>query len=395
MRVASVVVACAIFIVGCGTQVPTPSPSPSPGSSNPPTLGPSPTVGPTTDTGLPTTILGLPVYTVAGINRLAASGALDGRFAAVAGYLRQYALPCPFMPHQPPLSGFCYGGRFGDTPESVEGTSGMYSAPLAVTETSGARSLWNSSTGPFGGDSSRVALIVHAGDPRSWQCDPAQQSACAARLVIDRVVWANDAEVVLDQLSDGLQMTLDQVIGAAAGVGETEVLAWPLKAGALNDVDPRFIGQGLGNVWYVRLMTAAPGADGMAPGKDVLLDDATGAVIATLPLEVDPAYSPARVTLDTNGQVSDKFGEAHFLLTRSGFVLANGVLNSSSSPFALEPGDYSLTAWGNSGAILASPRPLAECSLDFSLAAGDDVTYYADWPHRGDCTWKQGAWPFN
>ncbi|MEO8625865.1 MAG: hypothetical protein ABI452_04120 [Candidatus Limnocylindrales bacterium] len=345
-------------------------------------------MGPTTDTGLPTSILGLPVYTVAGINQLAAEGKLDGRFAAVAGYWQQYALPCPYMPHQPPLSGFCYGGRFGDTPESVQGSGGIDGgAPLSVTETSGGDVLSQMPGGPVG-PSAQVALIVHAGDPRSWQCDPGDQAACAKRLVIDRVVWAQGAEMGLS-VRDDFHMTLDEVIAAAGRPDETVVLAYPINADSINYVDPRFIGAATDLVWYVRLITGAPDADGIVPGRDVLIGDATGAVVSELPLEVDPAYSPARLTLDSNGW-------AMFRLTNGTSVIATGELNSSLAPWALEPGDYSVATWAESGAILATPRPSpAQCSLDFSLAAGDDVTYYADWPHRGDCTWKEGSWPFN
>lgn len=88
-------------------------------------------------------------------------------------------------------------------------------------------------------------------------------------------------------------------------------------------------------------------------------------------------------------------GQAHFQIARGGLVVANGVLGSSLTPFALEPGDYSVSAWGTSGAILATPRPLPPgCDLDLSLAAGGDVAFYADWQHR-DCTWKAGEFPFD
>jgi hypothetical protein len=109
---------------------------------------------------------------------------------------------------------------------------------------------------------------------------------------------------------------------------------------------------------------------------------------------VDPGYQPARVVLDTNGPVPDQFGQAHFQVARAGFVIATGVLDSSLTPFALEPGDYEIRAWGNSGAITHPPQPASSCVMQLSLAAGDDVAYYADWPRRSDCTWKAGSWPF-
>ncbi len=402
MRVVAGFVVICLLGLACMTTAPTPNPtstaSPAPTPTEKLTDQPSPTVGPTTDTGLPTSILGLPVYTVAGIRQLAARGALDGRFAAVAGYWAQYAYPCPYTPHQAPLSGFCYGGEFGDTPESVGVAGGPDGrAPLTVTETSWGNVLWHITGGPAG-PSAQVALIVHAGDARSWQCDPAQRQECASRLVIDRVAWANDEELGLDQPDPNgppgnLQMTLDEVIAAAAGQGDTAVLAYPIDAGSLNDVDPRFIGQGEHNVWYVRLISGPADADGIAPGKDVLVDDATGTVVTTMPLAVDPGYQPARIVLDSKGWDGGNGPRPVFTVGNADGTVAQGWLDSSSTPMAIEPADY--TVHGFIGPQGRDPVFGRTCNLQLTLAVGDDVAYYADWPERGDCTWKEGAWPFN
>ena len=362
-----------------------------------PTAQPTPTVGPTTDTGLPTSILGLPVHTVAGMHELAASGALDGRMAAVAGFWTQEALPCAFMRHSPAVLGFCNGGRFADTAAELQTGSGG-TAPIIVPETVGGSLLWQQA-GPTAGAAARVALILHAADSRSWQCAMPDRRTCASNLIIDRVAWANGAELGIDQPDPNtapanLHLRLDQVITAAAGPGDTVVLAYPIDAGSLNDVDPRFVGEGQGNVWYVRLISGPPDADGIAPGKDVLIDDATGAVVTTMPLSVDPSYGPARVTIDTDGQVPGPLGQARFWVSAEGAVVAHGRLDSSLAPLALEPGDYTVLALGDTGAIMASPK-LPQCSLDLSVAAGDNVAFYADWPGGADCTWKEGEWPFN
>src|SRR5665647_802812 len=71
----------------------------------------------------PATIMGMPVMTVAAADAALAAGQLDGRFAAVGGYWRQYALPCPFPMHMPDIYGFCSGGEFADSPQD-ENTSG-------------------------------------------------------------------------------------------------------------------------------------------------------------------------------------------------------------------------------------------------------------------------------
>jgi len=400
MRVAAGFVGSCLLLLACTTQAPTPSPtspgttpSPSATPTEQPTAQPTPTVGPTTDTGLPTSILGLPVYTVAGINQLAASGALDGRYAAVAGYWAQYALPCPYMPHQPPLSGFCYGGKFGDTPESVQGAGGIDGgAPLAVMETVGGNRLWQFSA-PMGGTAARVALIVHSADARSWQCEPARRADCASRLVIDRVAWADDEEVVMDQPDPNtapadLHLTLDQVIAAAVQPGQTLVLAYPLKATRMNDVDPRFAALAQGLAWYVRVISGPADPDGIVPGVDVLVDDSNGTVISTLPLEVDAAYHPARVVLDSNGW-EGPVGTAAFTISKGTTVVMAGDLGAQLAPLNLEAGDYTVHAFIDTPQ--ANPVAGPTCDLEMSVAAGDDVAFYADFAGSGDCSWKAGS----
>lgn len=365
--------------------------------SDQPTTGPTdlPTLGPPDDHGFPTSIYGLPVYTVAGINQIAADGKLDGRMAAVAGYWVQLALPCAFMPHTSPVLGFCNGGRFGGTLADL-GMGGGAPAPILVPETAEA-AFFLELVGPDLDTASPVELIVHAADSRAWQCSAADHGTCFSNLVIDRIAWFSDDVMPNGDVVSNVQphMTLDQVKAVAVQPGQTFVLADALPATQINEVDPRLVGKiGGGVVWYVRLMSGTPDADGVVEGRDVVVDDATGAVIADLPLEVDPAYTPARLTLDVNGRVPDVEGRSHFSLSKAGTVIAKGVLTSSSSPFALEPGDYAVDTWTTSGAILRSPPPPPGCHLDLTLAAGDDVAYYAQWPDqggRGDCTWVKGS----
>lgn len=352
-----------------------------------PTQQPTATAGPTTDTGLPTSILGLPVYTVAGINQLAADGKLDGRLAAVAGYWVQEALPCAFMPHISPVMGFCNGGRFGDTAAEAQSGGSGSAAPVAVPETVGADLLWQMA-GPAN-DPARVALIVHAADARSWQCAPADRATCASNLIIDRVAWMNDLTTDVETANSPVapRMTFDEVAAAGVQAGETLVLAYPLLAMQLNDVDPRFVGKvGSGVVWYVRLMSSTPDSDGVVDGRDVVIDDATGAVPGDLPLAVDATYKPARLVLNVNGQ---DIGSTNFDVVVGGRIVAQGVLSSALAPLTLASGEYTIHAWAIGGG--ASPPTNLACDLALSLAAGDDVAYYADWASGGDCTWKEGS----
>jgi hypothetical protein len=348
---------------------------------------------------LPTSILGLPVYTVAGISRLAANGSLDGRFAAVAGYWAQFALPCPFMPHQPAVLGFCSGGSFADTPEAARNQGGSVNGPVPVSvrETANGSLLWSlgqSSGDPGSMGVGSVALIVHRADSRAWQCAPNDRAACHSRLVIDNVAWVNGSIVAappdmshLDGASPAL--SIDQVIAAAVQPGQQLVTAYPLKGSAMNDVDPRFVGLADGVVWYVRVISGPPDADGIAPGKDVLVDDATGTVVSTLPLEVDAAYKPARIVLDAKGW-EGPVGNPVFTLSVGTEVRIAGDLGAGTEPILLDAGDYKVHAFINTPQ--ANPVAGPTCDLDLTVAAGDDVSYFANFSAgSGDCTWVSGS----
>ena len=396
MRAALALIACAVVLGACTSPVPTNSPdaSPSPTSTDQPTAPATPTVGPTTDTGLPTSILGLPVHTVAGMHQLAADGKLDGRFAAVAGYWRRSFLPCPYVAHLAILDGFCSGAQFADDLADVSESGGDINStglPLAVPETV-ARDNLNS------GDPVAVVLIIHGADGRAAQCKKVMRAECEHRLVIDRVAWINGQEVstLLPDTSEiegqDLHTTADEAVAAGLQSGETPVLLKPMHATQLNDVDPRFVGTATGIVWYLRVISGVPDREGISPGRDLLVDDATGTVLADLPVAVDGSYQSGRLTLDTNDRGDGSTLPALFSIKLDDRLIADGQLGSSSAPFALQPGEYVLHASVPSGAILASPIPAGKCSVSISVAAGDDVSYYADWPSPiNDCRWKEGT----
>jgi hypothetical protein len=401
MRGAAVIVSC-FLLAACASTTLTPSvpPTPSGPPATPSPCGPpstcgvstapsTPTTGPTTDTGLPTSILGLPVYTVAGINQLNRDRKLDGRFVAVAGYWVQEALPCAYMPHVPAVLGFCNGGRFGDTPEEAQGGSSGAPAPIAVPETVGAELLWQMA-GPAN-DPARVALIVHAADARSWQCAPADRATCASNLVIDRVAWINDTTPDADPNNPTIEprMTLDEVAAAGVQAGETLVLAYPLLATQLNDVDPRFMGQGSGTVWYLRVMQGAPDADGIATGRTVLVDDASGTVISSLPLTVDAAYNPARLVLDSKGWEATGDARPRYDLFIGDSLVANGWLDSSTLPFATQTIGYRVEAFiGTEFDATHDQGP--SCDVLLPLVEGEEAGYYADFT-TDSCAWKEGS----
>jgi hypothetical protein len=331
------------------------------------------------DRGFPTSILGLPVHTVAGINDLAAQGKLDGRLAAVAGYWAQQALPCAYQPHIAVLSGYCAGGTFADTPDAAIAGTDRESAPVVVPETSGSL---NPVTGPLN-SAVPVVLIVHAGDSRAWQCDAASRAACHSRLVVDDVAWINGAATTIP-------IGAEDPIAKGVKPGEQVVSVFPLAGTDLNEVDPRMMSARLGLVVFLRLISGTPDADGISDGVERLVSVDQSRVEDETPLKVDPGYNPARLVLDA--LPPDGVSNAQFLfgISIGPDVIAAGGLDSSTPPLALEPGDYTVHGSVDSSAIVNDPLP---CELTLKLDAGADLAYYAQFNRPSGCTWIEGE-PF-
>lgn len=371
------------------SPISTASPSPTASPSAQPTPPPSPTIGPPDQAGFPTSILGLAVHSVAGIHQLAAAGQLDGRLAAVGGYWAQFALPCPYMPHQPVILGFCSGGSFADTAEAALTCCGSGTAPIATLETADGDLLW--SAGGIGSRAAMVVLIVHVADSRSGQCEANDRSSCLSRLVIDSVAWVNGDATSINPDTSALPdvaLTVDDAVAAGVKPGEQVVTAYPLLATDLNDVEPRLLGQGSDVVWFLRVLTGTPDADAISDGAVRLVSDSSAAVVAELPLVVPDDYEPARVVLDAQGWDGNG-AYPRFTVSAGTTIVAAGDLDSSSTPLALVAGDYTVHAF------IASPEanPVAgpTCDQPLTVAAGDDVAYYADFSGSGDCTWKAGT----
>jgi hypothetical protein len=329
----------------------------------------------------------MPVMSVAAADAAVAAGQLDGRFAAVGGYWMQYALPCPFPPHDPIIEGYCSGGEFSDSEQDVQNPGGGVSsgsAPVSVPETVNGDLLWSTASE----SPARVVLIVHAGDSRAWQCLPADQAGCRRHMVIDSVAWVNGSATPIratSSRSDALaQMSLDQVASVATGPGEQLVTAYPLSSTDLNDLDPRLLGKGSGIVWYVRAAEPVSSGDETAAGTVRLVSDQEGTVIAELPLGVAVDYNPARLVLDS--QYSGN-GYPHFSLLLGGTALADGQLDLGTTPIAIDPGDYLLRAF-MADASGKSTNGLS-CDEAVSISAGANVAYTATFK-GSPCTWGPG-----
>lgn len=386
-----------VVLAACTGGPPTPTPATSSNvvpSASPVTepTGPAPTSTPTSTASapasegvFPATMLGLPVLTVADVDKALAAGELDGHFAAVGGYWRQYALPCPFQPHQAVIGGFCSGGQFADAAADVDTCCGSVNGgtvPLAVPETLNGDQLWSASSQ----SAARVVLIVHAGDSRAWQCAPDPQNDCHTHLVIDDVAWVNGSATATGAVisETGVQptMTLDQVAAAAVKSGEQLVTEYALSATHLNGVDPRFMGKGSGIVWLVRTTTAA---DAGGDGSVRLISDADGSVIEELALKVAADYNPARLVLDSDFSGSADSSYPHFTVLAGTSTIAEDQLGMATTPVTLESGAYvlhALMADADGKAIASGPT----CDDPITPATGADVAYKASFS-ASTCSW--------
>ena len=327
----------------------------------------------------PPTIFGLPVMSVSSVDAALAAGQLDGRFAAVGGFLRE-APPSCFLVHTAPIVGVCTGVDFADTPKDANpasaGDSGTAPIPMPETWDSSLLSS-NPSAAPV-----PVVLVVHAADSRAWQCF---QSDCRKTMVIDAVAMLNGAASSTSDANAESdvqpKLKIDGVIAAGVETGEQLVVAYALDAVHLNSVDPRQLGKGTGTVWLVRV-AQSPASDGTAAGTVRLISDSDGSVLAELPLSVDAGYDPGRLLLDSHYSDNTVDTRPQFKLLDGSTVLAGGTLNSQTAPIAVEAGSYTLDAY-----LVDAPQASgATCNKSISVAAGVEVGYKAAFS-GSSCTW--------
>ncbi len=397
--------------------------SPSAMAASPPPDGP-----------FPSEVAGIPVITVADAVGLLQSGKLDGQAVAVAGYFDQFTPSCPYPGRYiGPLEDWCRFVSFTDTrasaklcqPEGANGMSchqpsGTNLSPWFMTETSG--NAWSWVTGGATGEPAALVLIGHAGDARQWQCTAATQAECASAFVVDRVAWANGNDVppaapeTGDQQSGKVitpRMTLAQV-AAAAGLGEDLLTGAAFTRGDVSTIDPRWNFAADDIVWLVRSIgqAAGSGAGEMRPKTVWLVDDATGRVIDSHPLQLAKDYQPARLwQMATAHGVECCAGDvaAFYRVTSSdGTVVYEGMVPGGSSggtdsttygggygsgPLVLPAGAYSIIAWlaTNSGGVAGTVRD--ECSTQVTLRPLDDVALNADYPPNKACTFQPAPPP--
>jgi hypothetical protein len=376
----------------------------------------------------PSVVAGLPVISVADAVGLLQSGKLDGQAVAVAGYFDQFTPSCPYPGRYiGPLEAWCRFAAFTDTranaklcqPEGSNGmrcglpSSGPTLSPWFMTETSGNTFGWVSA-GPTG-EPAALVLIGHAGDARQWQCTAPTQAECASAFVVDRVAWAKGGDVPPTAPETGDQqsgkaitpvMTLDQV-GAAIGLGDDLLTGAALRRGDLATIDPRWNFAGDDIVWLVRSLAAAAGsgAGDTRPETVWLVDDATGQVVDSHPLQLAADYQPARLwPMATVHGVECCAGDVFpFYRAESGDGTAvfEGMVSSSASGdgdatiygggygaglLVLPAGDYAITVWlaGYVAGVMGPPRD--ECPTQVTLQPLDDVALNADFPPNKACS---------
>jgi hypothetical protein len=379
------------------------------------------------DGTFPSAVAGLPVLSVAQAVDKLGSGQLDGQAIAVAGYYNAFYPSCPYPGRYiGPLERWCDYSAFTDAKAdarlceqpspnetSCHQTAATNLAPFFMSETSGSPGAWL--TGGATGSPAAFVLIGHVGDPRQWQCTVVTRADCGRAFVVDRIAWAEGKDVPAaapetgDMQSGGPitpRLTLAQAT-AAAGATDTLVTAAPFRAGDLATIDPRWTRAGDDVVWFVRSLdpASAPAGAQTVPETAALVDDATGKLLVSEPLKVDPAYRPAQLwpiaTLHGvdccagNLMAFDRVAAADGTIVHEGLVSGGSTGTAGSTtfgggygslPLVLPAGDYTLTSWAATFDRGVMGAPIGECSSRVTLQPLDVVALKADFPSRQPCT---------
>jgi hypothetical protein len=379
------------------------------------------------DATFPSEIAGLPVISVADAVALVQAGKLDGRAVAVAGYYDEFAPSCPYPGRYiGPLENWCRLVAFTDSrgsaqlcePMGANGVrcsqpSGTSMPPFFVSETSG--SAWSSLTGGMAGKPAAVVLVGHAGDARQWQCTAATQAECAKAFVVDRIAWAEGRDIPLaapeiGSLQTGKtitpRMTLAQVT-AGIGAGDDLLTAAALRAGDVATVDPRWNFAGDRVVWLARTLAAADGSGQTRSETVWLVDDTTGHVVDSHPLQVAADDQPARLwqmaTVHGVDCCSGTVLAFYRVESGDGTVVFEGMVPGDatggqdsttygggyhSSPLVLPAGAYTVAAWLAPYDRGATGAPRDECSTQVTLRPLGDVALNADFPAGKACAFQ-------
>lgn len=423
-----------LVVVAVGIFLRLPSATGPAGPASPSASGSSLATGQQVAGVFPSQVAGLPVITVAHAVDLLQSGKLGGQAVAVAGYYSAFYPACPYPGRYiGPLERWCQYDVLADTRAGAQlcqpmgggevgcgQPTGTHLDPFFMSETSGDPNRWL--TGGATGEPAALVLIGHAGDPRQWQCTPGTQARCATAFVVDRIAWAQGQQVALAAPQTGGQqsgvpltprMTLAQV-AAVVGPANTVVSGAAFRAGDIASVDPRWNLVGDNLVWLVRSVAAAasPQSDATRPETVWLVDDATGKVLDSQPLKLDPSYQPARLwqtaTVHGAGCCASNVFAFERVASADGTPAYEGQVSGGESgtidtttfgggygslPRVLPAGQYSIAVWlaTYDGGVMGTPT--RECSTQVNLRPLDVVTLNADYPAGKACTILPAASP--
>jgi hypothetical protein len=385
--------------------------------------GPTPIATSSSDAeGFPAVVGTMHVLSITDAKALLGQDRLDGHAVAVKGYWIQMMHPsCP-APRRvyTALERYCETQIFSDTPYDGsmcvhvgEATSCSGNVPPAAAETiepfalrevNGYEALYTRT-----GHAAAAVLIMHAGDPRAWQCPADQRETCANEFVVDRVAWANGAEVPWDRPKDTWITAKLRASDVLARFSDDEVIAmYPTTTFELGDVDPRF---GIGKptvTWVVR--GVLPGLDTAADGDgtrrvDVhLLDDATGDPIDSRPLS-EPDYSPGLFrtqAIEIAKNPNDSNYPVFVVRNGNGTVVVRGLIGAGWSsgsdgverhlagpPALLQPGTYTVWGWRQDYTSTNMEPPVEACDTEFTIDGLEELRLEAAFTRIGDCEWRE------
>jgi hypothetical protein len=374
MKRAALLLALCIVASACARTLPSPPIATAPAATATPATAPAQATGSAATTApsrgdmFPAQIAGLPVVSVAEAVAMIAAGKLDGRVAAVAGYYDAVALSCPYPGRYiGPLESWCGLTAFTDRLQDARlcrpgvDNETVCSPPTATSLTPFLEPETDGAVPALGGGLVPVPLVLvgHAGDARQWRCTEQTQAACAHACVVDRVAWADGHDVPLAAPQTGDQasgrpitprMMLAQA-AAATGIGDSLLQGAAFRARDIASIDPR---ENLAGDSIVCLLRSL--GQGTGPTRQVseqIVDDATGKLIATLPLAPQATYRPARLWQSAILRGTDCCGGHEFpmyrLVASDGTLVFDGMMSGGMS------GGAGFTAFGTG---YESPGPL-------------------------------------
>jgi hypothetical protein len=410
---AALLIAAISFTLGSRPPVPPTtrdSPQPSEAAIASPDRPPSPT--PTTTSGqtatddFPTSVMEMPVVSLAEAKTLLNEGRLDGRAVAVKGYWINA------MVSKPVFSSVGYVGQVctdrGNGQSECHGGSAPPGAetlsPVLVDDTAAQYKIWSRELYEHFPDGYPVVLVGHANDPRSWQCPADTRAQCRRQFMVDRVAWFVGREIALTTPEGEVtpaspSMSMDEIRTA---VGSDDLLtAWVGVASGAPAIDPRFHRVRSDVTWIVRSLRPDDVITDPTRAVDVwLVDDATGGVQGPVALDMPVDYQPGRFrpqAVLTGRSLDDG---AYFMIeTKDGLPVQELFLDFWQEPdgrrllradmtAVLEPGTYVVRASQTSFDVPSVEHP-DECTTEFDLDALEDLRLEAAFDGRGPCVWRE------